>query len=170
MFLDFNEMMFVFEEDSGGNDSGNTDEQQQPENQTDVTEETEVVVEEPKKTRITKKKADKKVDTDSEELKRENQQLKVENKLQLLCNENNLDSTVVKELIPNFDNATEESITAFITKLVEVTPKLNQPKKAVPTPRIVPSEPKKDVKTERNQKMMEYFGGGGSKKVFGTIG
>lgn len=168
MFLNFNEMLYLYEEDSGGNDSGDTEEQQQPENQTDVTEESEVVVEEPKKTRITKKKVEKKPDTESEDLKRENQKLKVENKLQILCNDNSLDASAVKELLPDFDNMTEESIEAFVTKLVELTPKLSQPKKPVATPRIVPSEPKKDAKTEYNQKMSEYFGvGGGSKRVFG---
>ena len=67
-----------------------------------------------------------------------------------------------------FKNDPQESIEAFITKLVELTPKLSQSKKPVATPRIIPTEPKKDAKTEYNQKMSEYFGvGGGSKRVFG---
>lgn len=172
MFLNFNEMLYLYEEDSGGNTGTETEtevEVKTENTQTDtVTEESEVVEAEPKKTKITKKKVEKKPDTESEDLKRENQKLKVENKLQLLCNDNSLDASTVKELLPDFDNMTEESIEAFVTKLVELTPKLSQPKKPVTTPRIIPTEPKKDAKTEYNQKMSEYFGGGGgSKRVFG---
>lgn len=172
MFLNFNEMLYLYEEDSGGNTGTETEKEvevktENTETET-VIEESEVVEVEPKKTKVTKKKVEKKPDTESEALKAENQKLKVENKLQLLCNENNLDVATVKELIPDFDNMTEESIEAFVTKLVELTPKLTQSKKATPTPRIVPNEPKKDAKTEYNQKMSEYFGGGGgSKRVFG---
>lgn len=170
MFLNFNEMLYLYEEDSGGNAGTETEVEVKTDNtQTEtVIEESEVVEVEPKKTKVTKKKIEKKPDTESEDLKRENQKLKVENKLQLLCNDNSLDASTVKELLPDFDNMTEESIEAFVTKLVELTPKLSQPKKPVATPRIVPSEPKKDAKTEYNQKMSEYFGGGGgSKRVFG---
>lgn len=170
MFLNFNEMLYLYEEDSGGNTGTETEVEVKTENTETETiiEESEVVEVEPKKTKVAKKKVEKKPDVDAEALKAENQKLKVENKLQLLCNDNSLDASTVKELLPDFDNMTEESIEAFITKLVELTPKLSQSKKPVATPRIIPTEPKKDTKTEYNQKMSEYFGvGGGSKRVFG---
>lgn len=163
-----------FEEDSGGNTGTSTETEKETnvevtevENTTEV--ETEVVVK-PAKTKVKKQRVtETSTSVDTDELKKENQKLKVENKLQLLCNDNNLDAATVKELIPDFDNTTEETVESFVTKLVELTPKLTQPKKATPTPRIVPNEPKKDTKLEHNQKMSEYFGGGGgSKRVFGN--
>lgn len=165
-----------FEEDSGGNTGTLTEtetNEQEPvvaeQEPTAVEVETEVAVK-PAKTKVKKQRVtETNTNADTDELKKENQKLKVENKLQLLCNENNLDAATVKELIPDFDNTTEETVESFITKLVELTPKLTQPKKATPTPRIVPNEPKKDTKLEYNQKMSEYFGGGGgSKRVFGN--
>lgn len=165
MFLNFNEMLYLYEEDSGGNAGTETETEVEVKTENTETEtiieESEVVEVEPKKTKVAKKKVEKKPDVDAEALKAENQKLKVENKLQLLCNDNNLDSTMVKELIPEFENMSEDGIEKFITKLVEVTPKLTTMKKAQPTPRILPDSQVENKTVRDKQLHQKYFGNRG---------
>lgn len=161
MFL-FDNLIY-FEEDSGvsSGDVEITTEENIAEETKEQVESTEVAEEVKKPKRVSKKKVEPKVDEEAEQLRSENQQLKLENKLQKVCNNNNLDSTVVKELIPDFDKMTEEGIENFITKLVEITPKLTVVKKAQPTPRIVPDSQVENKTVREKQLHQKYFGNRG---------